>query len=126
MDCPLRSARPQPVAVAPGPPLRRALLAALAAVCGLACAGPRTPPPSSADFERVWQDYRALPANRSLAVAGSLRRGRWVAAGAGGHDSVEAARSGAIEACRVRRERQRMRSPCRTYAVGDEVVWKGP
>ena len=98
---------------------------ALTACAGLisACA---TAPLPHRELAPVWRDYRALPAQRALAVAGELRHDRWVAGASGGHALRGQAEAEALRECRRRRMQQRMRAPCRVYAVGDEVVWPGP
>lgn len=74
----------------------------------------------------VWRDYRGLPEQRALAIAGELRQGRWVAGASGGHASVAEAEAQALGECRKRRGLQRMQAACHLYAVGDEVVWSEP
>ncbi len=74
----------------------------------------------------VWAEYRELPDQRALAVAGILRQGRWVSGASGGHATSEAASASALRECQERRLRLRTPSACRLYAVGDEIVWPGP
>ena len=88
-----------------------------------ACAA--SPPPHSA-LDALWRDYRALPEQRALAIAGELRRDHWVAGATGGHASRGEAEVRALGECRKRRVQRRMQAPCRLYAVGDDVVWPGP
>jgi hypothetical protein len=88
-----------------------------------ACAASRAPDP---ELAAVWQDYRALPEQRALAIAGELRHDRWVAGASGGHALRVEAEAGALRECRKQRKRQRMQDPCRIYAVGNEVVWREP
>jgi hypothetical protein len=75
------------------------------------------------ELTRIWRDYRTLPPQRALAVAGELRRNDWVAGASGGHASRGEAEAGALAECAKRRAQRRMQAPCRLYAVGDEVVW---
>ncbi|HKA14268.1 MAG TPA: hypothetical protein VKH41_04560 [Myxococcota bacterium] len=74
----------------------------------------------------MWRDYRALPNERALAVAGDLRRGVWVAGSAGGEPTRDSAEQAALQECRERRLRQRAQAQCQIYAIGDEIVWPGP
>jgi hypothetical protein len=87
-----------------------------------ACASPSPP---HHELAPIWRDYRALPAERALAIAGELRQDRWVAGASGGHASRGEAEAQALEECRKRRAQRRMQAPCLLYAVGDEVVWSG-
>lgn len=75
---------------------------------------------------RVWHDYRALPEQRALVVAGDLRRQRWVSGASGGHASAADAEEAALQECKRRRALRRIQAPCLVYAVGDEVVWPLP
>jgi hypothetical protein len=88
----------------------------------LGCATKQVPEES---LGSVWHDYRSLPAQRALAVAGDLRRERWVAGSSGGHATPAAAEESALRECRARRLRMRMQAACQLYAVGDEIVWPG-
>jgi len=72
----------------------------------------------------VWRDYRALPDQRALAIAGDLQRDRWVSGSSGGHDTRAAAEAAALRVCRERRLRQRAQAQCQLYAVVDEIVWQ--
>jgi hypothetical protein len=92
----------------------------LAPWCAIACATHRA---EHRELESVWRDYRALPDQRALAIAGVIERNSLVAGASGGHASSDAARAGALRECQLRRQRMRMQHPCRVYAVGDEVVW---
>ena len=89
----------------------------------LACVSDRAP---HSQLAPIWRDYRALPDQRALAIAGELRQDRWVAGASGGHARRQDAAEGALGECRRRREQRRLQAPCRVYAVGDEVVWSGP
>jgi len=62
----------------------------LLTACGGRAQGPHR------ELAGVWRDYRELPAQRALAVAGDLRNDRWVAGASGGHGSVAEARSEAL------------------------------
>src|SRR5262245_47958019 len=94
----------------------------LLAVCCCACATHRAP---DRELGQVWRDYRALPDQRALAIAGELSRNRWVAGASGGHATSDAAKKAALRECALRRQRQRMQHACALYAIGDEVVWQG-
>jgi hypothetical protein len=74
----------------------------------------------------IWRDYLEMPAERALAIAGDPRRDRWVAGSSGGHETRERAEAEALLQCRIRRGRRRMQEPCVLYAVGDEILWRGP
>ena len=89
-----------------------------------ACAGPDNAPHPS--LAAIWRDYRELPSHRALAIAGYPERARWVAGASGGNPTREAAEQRAIDECLERRQRQRVQSPCRLYATGDEIVWSSP
>jgi hypothetical protein len=95
-----------------------------AALLMLACASDGASP--HPDLAEVWRDYRALPAQRALAIAGDPRRDRWVTAASAGHATRDRAEAEALSECRVRRGMRRMQAACVLYAVGDEIVWPGP
>src|SRR5262245_34166865 len=97
-------------------------LAGFLALCG-ACTSPR--PPEQRALGTVWLDYEAMPAQRALALAGTLRDNRWVAGAAGGHETSAQAQQEALRVCAIKRQRARMQFPCRLYAIGDKVVWSG-
>jgi hypothetical protein len=97
------------------------LLLSACALMDSACA--RSPSPPDSELEPLWREYRALPAERALAIAGELHFDRWVAGASGGHASRDDAEAGALRECGKRRAQRRMQSPCLVYAVGDEVVW---
>jgi len=98
------------------------VIAALVPWLACATAEPRAP---HAGIARLWRDYRTLPPERALALAGDPD-GLWVgAAGGGGSSRVEAEQK-ALSACRKQRAARRLQAPCRLYASGDEVVWEGP
>ena len=72
--------------------------------------------------EQLWREYRTLPAERALAVAGDPKR-KWVAGLVGGQPSAREAEEAALLSCQQRRLARRLQAPCRLYAVGDEIVW---
>jgi hypothetical protein len=109
----------QPGRVAESRPVPALFFALLVAISGCQGGPPKTPP----EIAILWRDYSAMPDQRALAIAGELRRNRWVAGAAGGRETSAEAQSIALQECQVRRQRQRMQDPCRLYAVGDEVVW---
>jgi hypothetical protein len=94
------------------------------AVLLLACASDGASPPP--DLAAVWRDFLALPAERALAIAGDPRRDRWVTAASAGHASRAEAEAGALAQCRMQRGMRRLQAACVLYAVGDEIVWRGP
>jgi len=79
--------------------------------------------PAHRELAPIWRDYRALPAERALAIAGELRHDQWVAGASGGHASRDDAEAAALAECSRRRAQRRMQAPCVLYAIGDEVVW---
>jgi hypothetical protein len=89
-----------------------------------ACAS-KAPQPDP-HLAEVWRNYRALPNERALAIAGDLRRDVWVAGSSGGHATRAGAEEAALRECRGRRQRDRAQAQCQLYAVGDEIVWPGP
>jgi hypothetical protein len=89
----------------------------------LACASPDASPHPA--LESAWHNYRTLPAQRALAIAGDPRRGPWVTAASGGNATRGDAEADALTECRVRRAARRMQAECVLYAVGDEIVWRG-
>lgn len=99
-----------------------ALSGALLTAAWLPACASSSPRPHPA-LARVWRDYESLPPARALALAGQLRRDRWVAGASGGHASPREAEAAALRECRKRRLEQRMQAPCLLYALGDEVVW---
>ncbi len=90
----------------------------------LGCAS--RPAPPHADLAPVWREFVALPAERALAIAGDPGRDRWVAGVSGGHATREEAEAEALVRCRAQRALRRMQAACVLYAVGDEIVWRGP
>ena len=72
------------------------------------------------EFASVWRDYSSLPQHRAIALAGDLRRSRWVIGMAGGLPSSELAIEAALRSCQKQRGRRRMQDPCKIYAVGAE------
>jgi hypothetical protein len=95
-----------------------ALVTCVAALSACASSSPADP-----ELASIWRDYRALPAERALAIAGELRHDQWVAGVSGGHASSADAEAAALRECRRHRAQRRMQAPCLLYAVGDEVVW---
>jgi len=94
------------------------------AVLLLACApGPTAP---HRDLARVWRDFLKLPQERALAIAGDPRRDRWVTGSSGGHVTRGEAEAAALSECQRRRGVSRLQAVCVLYAVGDEIVWRGP
>ena len=104
--------------------LGRQIAAAWTAALLLGCASGGAPP--HPDLAPVWRDFLALPAERALAIAGDPRRDRWVAGYSGGHATRGQAEAEALLECRRRRAVRRLRAACALYAVGDEIVWRGP
>lgn len=49
-----------------------------------------------------------------------------MAGASGGHAGRSAAEADAMRQCRVRRRARRIQAACLLYAVGDEIVWRGP
>ncbi len=93
-------------------------------ILGAACAsGGVSPHPA---LTATWRDYRALPVERALAIAGDPRGDRWVVGASGGHGTPSEAEAGALGQCQSRRAARRMRAPCVLYAIGDEIVWSSP
>jgi hypothetical protein len=90
----------------------------------LACASDRVSP--HPDLAATWRDFVALPAERALAIAGDPRRDRWVAGLSGGHATSGQAEAEALLECQKRRGASRLQAACALYAVGDEIVWRGP
>jgi hypothetical protein len=89
----------------------------------LACAsdGPVPQP----ELMRTWHDFRELPAERAIAIAGNPRRGPWLTAASGGHATRDEAVAEALLRCQIRREARRIQTACVLYGVGDEIVWRG-
>jgi hypothetical protein len=73
----------------------------------------------------AWREYRALPEQRALAIAGDPNQELWVTGATGGHATREQAEAEAIAQCKIRRAARRMQAACVLYAVGDEIVWRG-
>ena len=101
----------------------RMVIASWSAVLLIACASDGASP--HPDLAPVWRDYRALPAERALAIAGDPARDRWVTGASGGHATRGEAEAEALRQCRARRGARRMQAACVLYAVGDEIVWRG-
>jgi hypothetical protein len=95
------------------------------AVLLLACASDGASPHPD-HLARVWRDFLALPAERALLIAGDPRRDRWVAGYSGGHATRGQAEAEALLECQRRRGMSRMQAACVLYAIGDEIVWRGP
>lgn len=85
-----------------------------------ACGGPRVPPHQNLD--RMWRAYVDLPDERALVVAGDPNR-LWVAGSAGGAETASQAEERATQECKRRRMARRIGGRCRTYAIGDQIVW---
>jgi hypothetical protein len=96
----------------------------LGSVLAAACAAKPNAPHTA--LATVWRDYRELPDQRALAIAGDLRQNRYVAGASGGHATIPEAEAGALRECAARRLKLRQQAPCRLYAIGDEIVWPGP
>ena len=108
----------------------------LAAVCGrhiavawmaallLACVSDGASP--HPNLAPTWRDFLTLPKERALAIAGDPRRDRWVAGASGGHATRGEAEADALLECQRRRGIRRLQAACTLYAVGDEIVWRGP
>jgi hypothetical protein len=114
-----------------GPPRRflarhvlRALVGATAFVALTCAARPDRPP--DPNLAKVWRDYRRMPDQRALAIAGNVKQDRFVSGAAGGHATAPAAEAAAMQECAARRLRMRQQAQCQLYAVGDEIVWPGP
>jgi hypothetical protein len=104
--------------------LARSLALVSAAALALSCASAGDLP--HPDLSAPWRSYQKLPAERALAIAGDPRRDRWVTGASGGHASSSDAQASALLQCRMRRAARRMQDACVLYAVGDEIVWRGP
>jgi hypothetical protein len=104
--------------------LGRQIAVAGTAVLLLACASDGASP--HPDLAGAWRDFLALPAERALAIAGDPRRDRWVTGASGGHATRARAEAAALIECRRLRGIQRIQAACVLYAVGDEIVWRGP
>lgn len=92
-----------------------------AAVLMSACQGPRIPPHPKLD--RVWRHYVELSDERALVVAGDPRR-TWVSGSAGGALTSSQAEESAEAECKRRRVLRRIPGRCRTYALGDRILWE--
>ena len=116
--------RPVPAVFFPGAALGRGIAAAWTAALLLGCASDGAPP--HPDLARVWRDFLSLPAERALAIAGDPRRDRWVTGASAGHATRDRAEAEALAECRIQRGMHRLQAACVLYAVGDEIVWRGP
>jgi len=96
-------------------------LRTLAALILCSCTTPIRSEPH-AGLQRLWHDYRAMPDERALVLAGNPDR-VWVAGVSGGHESQREAEERALEICVTRRAARRLQAPCRLYASGDTIVW---
>jgi hypothetical protein len=94
--------------------------ALVAAITTTACGGPRVPPHRNLD--RMWRAYADLPDERALVVGGDPHR-LWVAGTAGGAETADLAEERATQECKRRRRARRIGGLCRTYAIGDRIVW---
>src|SRR5262245_26495378 len=101
-------------------PFSQLVVGAVLSAQGCAAGTAGAPHPELAE---LWRSYKALPAERALAVAGDPHR-VWVAGVAGGEPTPDEAEFAALAQCRQRRAARRLQVPCRLYAVGDEIVWK--
>jgi hypothetical protein len=72
-------------------------------------------------FESEWSSYQRLSGFKSLAVAGDLN-GIYVSGFAHVYPLPQLAEDDALARCEERRADRRIPSPCRTYAIGDEVL----
>ncbi len=88
-----------------------------------ACGGPRVPPHPNLD--RIWRSYVELPDERALVLAGDPKR-LWVGGSAGGAESPSQAEERATQECKRRRLLRRVPGLCRTYALGDRIIWVDP
>ncbi len=118
------SRRSAPAAFFSAAALGRPIAVAWTAALLLGCASGGAP--HHPDLAPVWRDFLALPAQRALAIAGDPRRDRWVAGYSGGHATRGEAEAEALLECRRRRGIRRLLAACTLYAVGDEIVWRGP
>jgi hypothetical protein len=100
------------------------ITAACAALLFSACATGRLEP--HPNLAPAWREFRKLPPVRAMAVAGDPRRDRWVSGAAGCFETRSEAEAGALRECGLRRRARRLPDACALYAVGNEVVWKGP
>ena len=80
------------------------------------------PPPST--FAEVERRYAVQEPVRALAVA--LEDGRWAFGVAEAEFTEGRAKQRALEGCEQARLQRGLNKPCRIYAVGSRVVWKGP
>ena len=102
--------------------MRITRLVALTLLLVPACASGPTPQP---ELVRAWHEFRELPEQRAIAIAGDPRRGPWLTAASGGHATRDEAVAEALLRCQVRRESRRMQAACVLYGVGNEIVWRG-
>jgi hypothetical protein len=116
--------RPVPAVFFSGAAIGRGIAAAWTAALLLACASDQPSP--HPDLAGVWRDFLSLPAERALAIAGDPRRDRWVTGASAGHATRDRAEAEALAKCRIQRGIHRMQAACVLYAVGDEIVWRGP
>jgi hypothetical protein len=70
----------------------------------------------------LWRHFVTLPEMRAMAIAGDPVR-IWVGAAVGDEPTAAAAEAAALAACREKRIAARIQTPCRLYAMGDEIVW---
>ncbi len=74
-------------------------------------------------IDEAFRDYLARPGRKAFAIAYENHPRAHLAYGAAwGRDSEDAARNEALARCERAREASGVRTPCRTYAIGDEVV----
>ena len=100
----------------------RWVLPVVSALLLTACATQKPKAPHQG-IESLWRQYQEISLPRALAIAGDPDR-EWVGAAAGGPGAsqIEAEQS-ALAECKRRRIARRLRSPCRFYATGNQVVW---
>jgi hypothetical protein len=98
------------------------VLALAAALAGAACS---TPGPAKPTFQRRFERSRSLPGSKAMAVAGDVH-GRFASGIGYGYLSTGLAIDKALEECNVWRRSWKVASPCRLYAVEDQVVDGNP
>ena len=97
---------------------RLALVALCLGVALLGCSGVSGLPRG---FDKLWNEYREMPDERAMAIAGDPEH-LWVAGATGGHRTREAALEAALAECERRRLVRRVVSLCRLYAVGERKI----
>ena len=90
-------------------------------VLAACAAGPiGVPLRTTTQFEVELQRYRELPPHRAFAIAGNPDR-VYVSGYSYGQPSPSAARKAALQYCRQRQVDRGIGSPCKLYAVGDDM-----